>query len=54
MFVHADSKDSDQTGRMHMLICKFAVRNDHFLGFVMRRKTSKQTHCKLVIAHKIE
>ena len=37
MFVHADSEDSDQTGRMHRLICVFAGRNGHFVGFDMRR-----------------
>ena len=37
MFVHADSEDSDLNGRMHRLICVFAGRNDHFVGFVMRR-----------------
>ena len=37
MFLHADSKDSDQTGRMSRLICVFAERNGHFVGFVMRR-----------------
>ena len=36
MFLHADSEDSDQTGRMHRLICVFAGRNGHFIGFVMR------------------
>ena len=28
---------TDQTGRMHRLICVFAGRNGHFVGFVMRR-----------------
>ena len=37
MFLHADSEDSDQTERMHKLICVFAGRNGHFVGFVMRR-----------------
>ena len=35
-FHHADSKDSDQTGQMHMLIWVFAGRTCHFVGFVMR------------------
>ena len=35
-FHHADSKDSDQTGRMSMLIWVFAGRTCHFVGFVMR------------------
>ena len=37
MFVHADSEDSDQNGRMHRPICVFAGRNGHFVGFVMLR-----------------
>ena len=37
MFLHADSEDSDQTGRMHRLISVFAGRNGHFIGFVMWR-----------------
>ena len=37
MFLHADSEDSDQTGRMPRLICVFARRNGHFVGLVMRR-----------------
>ena len=36
-FLHADSKDSDQTGRMPRLIRVFAGRTCHFFGFVMRR-----------------
>ena len=36
-FLHADSKDSDQTGRMPRLIWVFAGRTCHFLCFVMRR-----------------
>ena len=28
---------ADQTGRMPRLICVFAGRIDHFVGFVMRR-----------------
>ena len=28
---------TDQTGRMHRLICVFAGRNGHFVGFVMWR-----------------
>ena len=35
MFLHADSEDSDQTGRMHRLNCVFAGHNGHFVGFVM-------------------
>ena len=36
-FLHADSEDSDQTGRMPRLIWVFAGRTCHFVGFVMRR-----------------
>ena len=36
-FLHVDSKDSDQTGRMPRLIWVFAGRTCHFVGFVMRR-----------------
>ena len=34
---HADSEDSDQTGRMARLICVFAGRTRHFVGFGMWR-----------------
>ena len=34
-FLHADSEDSDQMGRMPSLTCVFAARTDHFIGFVM-------------------
>ena len=36
-FLHADSEDSDQTGRMARLIWVFAGRICHFVGFVMRQ-----------------
>ena len=36
-FLHADSEDSDQTGRMPRLIWVFAGRTGHFDGFVMTR-----------------
>ena len=36
-FLHADSEDSDQTGRMPGLIWVFAGRTCHFVRFVMRR-----------------
>ena len=36
-FLHADSKDSDQTGRMPRLIWVFAGRTCHFVGFVTMR-----------------
>ena len=35
--LHAECKDSDQTGRMPRLIWVFAGRTYHFVGFVMRR-----------------
>ena len=36
-FLHADSEDSDQTGRMPRLIWVFAGRTCNFVGFVMCR-----------------
>ena len=36
-FLHADSEDSDQTGRMPRLIWVFAGRTSHFVVFVMMR-----------------
>ena len=36
-FLHAESEDSDQTGRMSRLIWGFAGRTCNFVGFVMRR-----------------
>ena len=36
-FLHADSKDSDQTGLMPKLIWVFAGAHSHFVGFVMLR-----------------
>ena len=36
-FLHADSEDSDQTGRMPRNFWIFAGRTCHFVGFVMRR-----------------
>ena len=35
-FLYADSKDSDQTGRMPRLIWVFAGWTCHFVGFIMR------------------
>ena len=44
-FLHADSDDSVQTGRMPRLIWVFAGRTCHFVGFVMRPlKSCKQFH----------
>ena len=37
MFLHADSEDSDQTGRMPRVIWVFAGRTSHFVGFVVRQ-----------------
>ena len=36
-FLHEDSEDSDQTGRMPRLILVFAGRTCHFVGFVLKR-----------------
>ena len=36
-FLHADSEDSDQAGRMPRLIWVFAGCTDHFVGFVELR-----------------
>ena len=47
MFFHADSEDSDQSGRMSRLICVFAERNGHFVGFVMRRLMFTLQLCSL-------
>ena len=38
-FLHADSKDSDQTGRMPRLIC-LCWAHSYFVGFVMSRLNS--------------
>ena len=40
-FLHADSKDSDQTGQMPRLIGVFAGRTGQFTGFVMQRLKCK-------------
>ena len=37
MFLHADSKDSNQTGQMPRLILVFAGCIGHFIGFVVRQ-----------------
>ena len=36
MFLHADSEDSNQTGRMPRLIWGFDMRTGYFVGFVKR------------------
>ena len=38
-FLHADSEDSDQSGRLPRLIWVFAGRTSHFVGFVMMQLT---------------
>ena len=38
-FLHADSEDSDQTGRMHRLI-RLCWAHTHFVGFVVHRLIS--------------
>ena len=40
VFLHADSEDSDQTGRMSRLIWVFAGRTCHFVCFIIRRLKS--------------
>ena len=47
-FLHADSEDSDQTGRTPRLIWVFAGRTDHFVGFVTRRLISVSTYLWLL------
>ena len=44
-FLHADSEDSDQNGRMPRLTWVFAGRTCHFVGFVTMRL---KFHCKEV------
>ena len=41
-FLHADSEDSDHTGRTPKLIRVFAGRTCHLVGFVMRRLILKE------------
>ena len=48
-FLHADSKDSDQTGRMSRLIWVFAGRICHFACFVTMRLIWNLKHIKLSI-----
>ena len=40
MLLHADSEDSDQTGRMSRLIC-LRWAHPYFVGFVMSRLISR-------------
>ena len=57
-FLHADSEDSYQSGRMPRLIWVFAGRTCHFVGFVMIRLTSSfpwdysRCHLILIILYK--
>ena len=53
-FLHADSEDSDQTGRMPRLIWVFAGRTCHLVGFVMRRLKCLYEHSIAVIKVKVE
>ena len=48
MFLHADSEDSAQTGRMPRLIWGFAGRTCHCVGFVMQwlNKNIQNSHLK--------
>ena len=41
MFLHVDSEDSDQTGRMPRLILVYAGRTGHFVGFVVLQLINK-------------
>ena len=50
-FPHADSEDSDQTGRMPRLIWVFAGRTCHFVGFVMRQLKWRWSSSKLSNCH---
>ena len=53
-FLHAESEDSDQTGRMPRLIWVFAGRTCHLVGFVMRRLKYLYEHSIAVIKLKME
>ena len=48
-FLHADSEDSDQTGQMPRLIWDFA--GCHFVGFVMRRLTCRESEQRRLWPH---
>ena len=49
MFLHGDSEDSDQTGRMPRLIGVFAMRTCHIVGFVVTRLTLQTVFILLII-----
>ena len=48
-FLHGDSEDSDQTGRMPRLIGVFAGRTCHIVGFVVARLTLQTVFILLII-----
>ena len=50
-FLHADSEDTDQTGRMPRLIWVFAGRTCHFVGFVTRRLILSWIHSRKPLFH---
>ena len=50
-FLHADSEDFDQTGRMPRMIWVFAGRTGHFVGFVMRRLIWQFTYFQQYFSH---
>ena len=49
MFLHGDSEDSDQTGRMPRLIRVFAGRICHIVGFFVTRLTLQTVFLLLII-----
>ena len=49
LFLHGDSEDSDQTGRMPRLIGVFAGRTCHIVGFVVTRLTLQTVFILLII-----
>ena len=49
VFLHADSKDSDQTGRMSRLIWVFAGRRGHFVVLGVRRSIKSEPYSKKVL-----
>ena len=63
-FPHADSEDSDQTGRMPRLIWVFAGHTFHFVGFVVLRLkcfsdyfrpySSSDKHCSGIVVYRYD
>ena len=49
VFLHSDSEDSDQTGRMSRLIWVFAGRRGHFVVLVVRRFIKSEPYSKKVL-----